>query len=302
MKVLVTGGSGFLGSRFIQLFSDKYEITATTRSGVFSYLNCSELKKIKTVKCDIKDRKSVKKIFSSAFDVVLHAAAKIAATDNGSYPRDLFETNVIGTINVIEGAIEAGSKKLIFCSSMTVYSPENTVPVKENSLLSPLHFYGLSKKCAEDVIKTYTTSKHFKALLLRYPGLYGLPRKSGYIYSIARKMIRNMPVKISTTGLKFWETMYIDDALNITERLIRKLKWKRDCEILNCSYGEETDIIKTAYNIKEKLRSKSKIHIRQPLDYKPFYMSNLKLKSVLGSDFKYSFDNGLSKYLESIKN
>jgi UDP-glucose 4-epimerase len=302
VKILITGGSGFLGSRFIQLFSDKYEITATSRSGVFSYLNRSDLRKIRAVKCDITDKRSVKTVFSRDFDVVLHAAAEVSIAVDGKCPKNLFETNVSGTINILDAAIDSGSKKLIFCSSMTVYSPENTIPVREDSLLSPIHFYGLSKKCAEDVIKRYAANKYLKALILRFPGLYGLPRRSGYVCYVAGKMMKNMPVEINTTGLKFWEAMYIDDALNITERLIWKFKWKRDEEILNCSYGKETDIIKTAYKIKEKLCSKSKINVRRPLDYKPFYMSNKKIKFALGGGFKYSFDNGLSEYLAALIN
>ncbi len=300
MKILITGGSGFLGSRFIQLFSDKYEITAASRSGVFPYLNRSDLRKIRTVKCDITDKRSVKKVFSRDFDVVLHAAAVVSIAVDGKYPANLFETNIIGTINILDALIDSDIRKFIFCSSMTVYSPGSKSPVREDFLLSPVHFYGLSKRYTEDVIKNYAANKYLKALILRYPGLYGLSRKSGFIHSVAKKMMKDMPVEINTRGLKFWETMYIDDALNITERLFRTLKWKKDCEILNCSYGKETDIIKTAYRIKEKLCSKSKINVRKPLDYKPFYMSNKKLKSVLDG-FKYSFDKGLASYLDAIK-
>ncbi len=302
MRILFFGGNGFIGTRYLQLFSEKHNITVACRSGEFPYFSKEVSEKIKFIKCDITDKDSVNKFVLSGFDLIVHAAASINITHDSKSFHELIETNVLGTINILEAMLNAKIKKILFCSSMTVYSPETDVPALEDSSLSPIHFYGISKMWAEDAIKMYAENKHVKALILRYPGLYGLPKQSGYIYSIAYKMLLNKPVEVNTRGLKFWESMHIDDALAITEKLLNVWKWNKDYEIMNCCYGEEVDRIKTAYRIKEMLNSESYINITEPLDYKRFYMSNSKIKSLLNSDFDYDFENGLEKFLKELKN
>ena len=301
MRILFFGGNGFIGSRYLQLFSKKHNITVVCRSGEFPYFSKEVSNKIKFIKCDITDRESLDKLVLSEFDIVVHAAARISISNESESFHELIETNALGTINILEAMSNAKINKILLCSSMTVYSPETAIPALENSNRFPVHFYGISKMWAEDVIRMYAEKKHVKALIIRYPGLYGFPKRSGYIYSIACKMLRDQPVEVNTQGLKFWESMYIDDALAITEKLLNIWKWNKDYETMNCCYGEEVDIIKTAYRIKEMLNSKSHINTIAPLDYKRFYLSNSKIKSLLNSDFDYDFEKGLGEFLNELK-
>lgn len=301
MRILFFGGSGFFGSRYLQLFSEKHNITVVCRSGEFPYFSKEVSEKVKYIKCDIIDKESLNKLVLSEFDLVVHAAARISISNDSKSFHELIQTNVLGTINILEAMLSAKIKKILFCSSMTVYSPETAVPALENSSLSPVHFYGISKMWAEDVIRMYAEKKHVKALIIRYPGLYGFPKQSGYIYSVAYKMLRDQPVDVNTQGLKFWESMHIDDALAITEKLLNVWKWNKDYETMNCCYGGEVDRIKTAYRIKEMLNSESHINIIEPLDYKRFYLSNSKIKSLFNSDFDYDFEKGLGKFIKELK-
>jgi UDP-glucose 4-epimerase len=301
MRILFFGGSGFLGSRYLQLFSKKHNIIVVCRSSEFPYFSKKVSEEIRFIKCDITDKESLNKLLLSGFDLVVHAAAKINISNESKGFQELIQTNVLGTVNILEAVVNAKIKKILFCSSMTVYSPETAIPALENSSLSPVHFYGISKMWAEDVIRMYAEKKRIKALIIRYPGLYGLPKRSGYIYSIAYKMLRDQPVEVNTQGLKFWESMHIDDALVITEKLLNVWEWDKDYETMNCGYGGEVDRIKTAYRIKEMLNSKSHINTIEPLDYKRFYLSNSKIKSLLNSDFDYDFEKGLGKFLNELK-
>ena len=301
MRILFFGGSGFLGSRYLQLFSKKHNIIVVCRSSEFPYFSKKVSEEIRFIKCDITDKESLNKLLLSGFDLVVHAAAKINISNESKGFQELIQTNVLGTVNILEAVVNAKIKKKLFCSSMTVYSPETAIPALENSSLSPVHFYGISKMWAEDVIRMYAEKKRIKALIIRYPGLYGLPKRSGYIYSIAYKMLRDQPVEVNTQGLKFWESMHIDDALVITEKLLNVWEWDKDYETMNCGYGGEVDRIKTAYRIKEMLNSKSHINTIEPLDYKRFYLSNSKIKSLLNSDFDYDFEKGLGKFLNELK-
>jgi nucleoside-diphosphate-sugar epimerase len=178
---------------------------------------------------------------------------------------------------------------------MTVYSAKNTIPVKESGNLGSIHFYGMSKKWAEEAIISCAQRGLIKALILRYPGLYGYPRENGYIFNITRKLLNNENISIDTRGLKFWEAINIEDAAEITAKIIERWDWKKKFEIMNCSYGEEVDFIKTAFKIKDIVHSNSLIKIKKPLDYIKFYMDNSKLKGLI--DFNYNFDRTLKKFV-----
>jgi nucleoside-diphosphate-sugar epimerase len=180
---------------------------------------------------------------------------------------------------------------------MTVYSIKNKVPVKENGNLGNIHFYGMSKRWAEEAVSDYAQKGLIKALILRYPGLYGFPRKDGFIYNMTKKMLNNEFITIDTKNLKFWEAINIGDAAEITGKIIAKWDWKKDCEIINCSYGEEIDFIKTVYKIKDFSRSKSPVRIKKPLDYLRFYLDNSKLRSLI--DFDYDFDRSLRNFVNT---
>jgi len=109
-------------------------------------------------------------------------------------------------------------------------------------------------------------------------------------------MSKNQDIEINTKGLKFWETVNVDDAVNIIKKILDAYKWEKNCEILNCSYGEETDFIGTAYKVKKILNSKSTITIEEPIGYKKFYLDNSELRKLI--DFDYNFDKGLENYVK----
>ncbi len=299
MNILITGGTGFLGSHIVKKLLDNNNAIVISRGIKKEYLSAQEMNKINFIQCDLRNPEYLKTILSSKIDLVIHAAGIINIRTDGRYSNDLIEMNLISTINLIETMVEKGIKHIIFCSSMTVYGIDNYVPAKEDSILKPIHFYGLSKKWAEEVIISYAYKGLINALILRYPGLYGHSRKAGYIYNIAKKLFKNEDITIDTNGLKFWETINVEAAAEITKKILKVWRWDNNYEIINCSYGEETDFINTAFKIKEIINSKSSIEVKKPLDYVRFYLDNSKLKKLI--DFNYSFDEGLKNFLHKYK-
>ncbi|MCF7917295.1 MAG: NAD(P)-dependent oxidoreductase [Candidatus Omnitrophica bacterium] len=300
MKVLITGGTGFLGSHLAKQFKRKNAIKIMARKMESNYLTKDQLNTYDFVQCDIRNRNSIKRSLSSDIDLVIHCAGLINIRKDGRCSPNLIETNLNATINLIESMIDRGIKKILFCSSMTVYGAKNKIPVKENSILNPIHFYGHSKKWAEEAIKFYAQQGLIKALIVRYPGLYGYPRKTGYIYNVSRKILHKEKVNIITTGLKFWETMNIADAAVITKKILKRFKGNRNYEILNCSYGEEIDIIDTAFKIRDFYNSKVPINVKKPVDYVKYYLDNTELKKRVY--FNYNFEKSLKKFLSTYKN
>ena len=290
MNILITGGTGFLGSKLLEGLIFDNNIYVISRK------DHEPLNHMKYIKCDLTNPKKLNELFPENIDLVIHLAGEVDIRPDGSYSDNLLENNVCATINLIKVMINKKAKNLIFSSSMTVYGIDNEIPVKENGKLEPTHFYGLTKKWAEEVIKYYSKKGLINSLILRLPGLYGGLRKTGYIYNLVKKMPNDEDITIDTKGLKFWETMYIDDVINIIKKLINVWQWEKELEIINCSYGEATDFIETAYRIKYILNSESTIGIEKPIDYKTFYMDNSKLKSMI--NFYGNFDKSLENYIK----
>jgi UDP-glucose 4-epimerase len=286
MNILITGGTGFLGSSLARELSS-HNIKIIARGKSRSYLAKFELEKFKFESCDILKKSMLKKTLSSDLDLVIHCAAKVDIRNDGRCPGGLIETNVTATINLMEAMVTLGIKKLLFASSMTVYGTKNRIPVEENGNSLPVNFYGNTKKWAEEAIASYARKDLIKALIVRYPGLYGYPRRGGYVYGVAKKMLKGEDITINTKGLKFWETLNIRDAVFLTKKIIDNWEWKKNIDILNCSYGEETDIIKTAFMLKRLFHSKSSIAINKPVDYKRFYLNNRKLRKIIDADRTY---------------
>jgi len=294
LNIAITGASGFLGTHLIRCLADRNKITAID-------IKRSDFKdKVDFVQCDLRDISSLKDALSTDIDLVIHCAALIKIQSDGRCPTDLLDINLQSTVNLMEAMVDKGIDKMIFCSSMTVYSPDNSSPVNENSKLDPIHFYGMSKKWCEEAISAYASKGLIKALVLRYPGLYGYPRSCGYIYNVAKKLIAKQPVLVDSTGLKFWETIYVEDAAMIAKSIIENYNWDKNFEAINGSYGQEVDFVETAIKIKNALVSSSAIEVKEPKDYVKFYLDNTKLKNIMGS-FDYDFDSGLKRFLNEHK-
>lgn len=300
MNILITGGTGFLGAHLARSLSGSHNISIMATDRKSDYLSPEEIKKFNFVQLDIKNKEALVSVLPFDIDLIIHCAAMISIQNDGRCPDGLPDNNLNTTINLMEVMVDKGIKNLLFCSSMTVYGINNYVPVKESGKLQPIHFYGLSKKWAEEAIKMYANNGLINALILRYPGLYGYPKAAGYVYNSAKRMIKNEKVVVDTKGLKFWESINIDDAVDITKNILSRWDWKKAIETFNCAYGEYLDFVAIAFKIKKMLVSDSAIQVNEPCDYIKFYLDNSKVKSLLGG-FKYNFDDSLKSFLTNYR-
>lgn len=299
MNILVTGGTGFLGSCLAKQLSGCNNITITARRRRIGYLSAEELNRFNFVQCDFRKKHHLDKILTVDQDLVVHCAGLIAFEGSGRCADNLIETNLNSTINLIETMIDKGIRKLLFCSSMTVYGIGNKVPVGECGILEPIHFYGLSKKWAEEAIISYAKRGLIDALIIRYPGLYGHQKRDGYIYNISKQLLENNDITLNTEGLKFWETINVNDACEITGKILDVWGWNKSYYIINCCYGKKIDFIDTTLKIKGIVNSKSSIKVEQPVDYLEFYLDNSKLAKLI--DYDYDFERSLRRFLKKIQ-
>ena len=167
MKILVTGGAGYIGSHVVaDLLERGHDIT------VFDNLSSGFLSNIpenvKFVKGDILNQDDLRNVFTEQFDVVMHFAALKAAGESMTDPGKYAVNNIFGSINILNAMVEAEVKNIIFSSSAAVYGYPKYLPVDENHPTNPINYYGYTKLAIEENLKWYSELKGINFAALRY--------------------------------------------------------------------------------------------------------------------------------------
>ena len=163
-KVLITGGSGFIGSHVADKFiKNNYEVIVVDNLVTGKYENINGKKK-KFINEDIRDIKNLEKIFlDNKISYVIHMAAQVSVSASVEDIKYDAEENIIGFINVLELSKKYNIKKVLFSSTAAVYGIPVEVPSNENNKTSPLSPYGLSKLFGEEYLKMYSKLQKKKA-------------------------------------------------------------------------------------------------------------------------------------------
>ncbi len=176
MKILVTGGAGYIGSHTcIELLDKGYDILVIdnlVNSSEESLRRVEEItgKTLEFIKLDLLDRESVNTLFKkNRFDAVIHFAGLKAVGESVEIPLLYYYNNITGTLNLAEAMKASGVKNIVFSSSATVYGDPQTVPIKEDFPVSPTNPYGRTKLMIEDILKDlFISDKSWNIMLLRY--------------------------------------------------------------------------------------------------------------------------------------
>ena len=180
-KILVVGGAGYIGAHIVDLLCDKeYNVVVfdDLSTGFQENLN----KKAIFIKGSILDIIKLKEVFrNNVFDAVIHMAASKAAGESMIYTHRYSENNIIGSINLINEALENKIKKIIFSSTAAVYGNPLYSPVDEKHPKDPINHYGFTKLCIENYLLWLSKTNDFKFIALRYFNAAGYSTKSGLI-------------------------------------------------------------------------------------------------------------------------
>ena len=176
MSILVTGGTGYIGSHtVVELINKGYDVVivdnlSNSRYEVTNRIKTITNKDVNFYQIDVCDKASLKEVFKRhSIDAVIHFAGLKAVGESTVMPMKYYENNIMSTLSLIEVMKEFNCKNLIFSSSATVYGPQDVMPIKEDASLSATNPYGRTKLFIEYILKDlYSADKNWNIALLRY--------------------------------------------------------------------------------------------------------------------------------------
>jgi UDP-glucose 4-epimerase len=216
MKILVTGGAGFIGSHIVEHFQGKAEVRVldNLRSGFNR--NLAGLK-YELIEASILDREAVRPAVAGV-DYVFHLAAMISVPESMQKPVECNQINTEGTLVVLEEAARAGVKKLVLSSSAAIYGDNPTVPKLETMLPEPKSPYAITKLDGEFYCKIFSDEGRLATTCLRYFNVFG-PRqdpKSQYAAAVPifiERALKNEPINIYGDGEQTRDFIYVKDVV-----------------------------------------------------------------------------------------
>lgn len=306
MKIIITGGAGFIGSHIVDAY-----IKAGHRVAVIDNLSTGFKKnlnpKAKFYNTDIRKLKTIEKIFSHEKpDIVNHHAALAVVVESVKNPIPTLETNIIGTANLMVafGNHGAGkSKKFIFASTGgALYGSPKKIPADEKTPIMPLSPYGLSKLLGEEIIKFYSQYFDLNYLIFRYPNVYG-PRQNPMgeagVVAIFSWLIKNRRrPTIFGDGSKARDYAYVGDI--VKTNIIALNRGKN--ETLNLGWGKPISDQKIFETIADELEFTQK-PIYAPYRKGEVYKITLnaaRAKKILGWKPEIKLEDGIKKTLSTI--
>lgn len=314
MKILVTGGCGYIGSHTcVELLENNYEIVvidnfSNSKKDVIEKIKQITKKDFKFYEGDVKDKNLLEKIFKeNNINSVIHFAGFKAVGESVENPLKYYNNNLESTINLLEIMNKYNCKKLVFSSSATVYGKPKTLPIKESFPLSTANPYGTTKLMIEMILKDlYISDNEWSIAVLRYfnpigahqSGLIGenpndIPNNlMPYIVKVANNELDHLNIfgndydTIDGTGVR--DFIHVVDLANGHIKAIEKINNKKGIDYYNLGTGKGYSVLELikAFEKSNDIKIKYEITKRRPGDIDACYADPSYAKKELNWEAK----------------
>ena len=307
MRVLITGGAGFIGSHLSSRFLkeghtvccldnfDPYYNPLVKKKNITHLL---PYKKFTFYKVDICNRALIEKIFVTFKpDVVCHLASKVGVRASIVSPEDYIRTNIEGTQNILDASVKYNVRHLVFASSSSVYGDSPHKLLSEKDRCVPISPYGVTKYAAERLIEVQHRLYHLRATILRFFTVYGpggRPDMAPYLF--VDRIDRGIPITLFGNGLTSRDYTYVED---IVDGICSAIKHNYSFEIINLGGGNPVSLNRFIA-IVEKLLGKGAIirqDPRQQGDMEKTHADISKARRLLGFRPKVALEEGIEEFI-----
>lgn len=308
-KILITGGSGFVGTNLLLKFKNQKVRLFST---YYKNLKFTKIKKVKYTRVNLENKKDCLKVCKNIDTVIMCAANSSGAAVMQKKPLVHLNPNIIMNLNMLDAAYQSGVKKFVFISSNTVY-PEVSHPVKEEeasfNFFNKYFIVGWMKRFSEILCNIYSTkiNNPMKTIVIRPGNLYGPydkfdKEKSKVIPSLIRKIVEKQnPLEVWGDGKDLKDFLYIEDFCNAVIKIIKK---KSIDDLYNIASGRAVtinQIISILLKIEKLKNIKIKYDTSQPTMIPKRLININKAKKKIGIINKTSIVIGLEKTLKWYK-
>lgn len=264
MKILVTGGAGFIASHIVDAYiQDGHEVTVVDDLSTGKKENLNS--KASFLQIDIQDSNITDIFKKENFDMVNHHAAQIDVRISVSDPKKDAKINVLGLINILENCKKHNVKKVIFSASGgTFYGECGTYPPKEDTLPNPQSPYGINKMVSEYYLRYYAESFGLDFTVLRYGNVYG-PRQdphgeAGVVAIFCGRILNNEDVCIFGDGKQERDYIFVDDIVAVNKAVLTKGK----NQVFNIGTGYSASVLELFETLKKYSRKEIKAVHKPP--------------------------------------
>jgi UDP-glucuronate 4-epimerase len=310
-NLLITGGAGFIGSHLVDrlLTGDVERVTVVDDFNNFydpsiKRANISEHLKdprYKISEIDIRDRASLEKLFSaSRFDCVVHLAARAGVRPSLVQPELYAETNINGTLNLLELARHSGTRQFVFGSSSSVYGINAKVPFSEDDpIRQPISPYAATKGAGELLCHTYSHLYGLRCVCLRFFTVYGPRQRPDLaIHKFAKLISERKAIPVFGDGTTRRDYTYVDD---IVDGVMAAIDYDQsDYEVINLGESRTVELRELISLLEKELDLHAIIDRQppQPGDVPQTFADISKARALLGYNPKTQIEEGLNRFIE----
>jgi UDP-glucose 4-epimerase len=267
MKILVTGGAGYIGSHTVKaLGSHGHEMV------ILDNLSTGHQWAVlsgKLIEADLQNRDLLNDILQSFRpEVVIHFAASIEVEESVREPLKYYMNNVSNTLNILEAMTKADVRNFIYSSTAAVYGIPARIPVDESAALKPINPYGMTKMMVERMLQDLSASRNFHYIALRYFNVAGADsearigqayRNPTHLITRALKTAKGEFDRLSIYGIDYptpdgtciRDYIHVDDIAKAHVRALDYLMDKGKSDIMNCGYGHGFSVREVVSTVKE---------------------------------------------------
>lgn len=299
MKIIITGGAGFIGSHLAEfLIKKKYKVVIIDNLSTGRIENIKDFKnKLKFVKADISKAGKWMNNFKNA-QIVFHFAALADIVPSIKSPTTYFKSNVVGTENIASVCVKYKVKKIIYTASSSCYGIPDKYPTSEAESIKPQYPYALTKNLGEQILMHYAKIYGVQVTSMRLFNVYGTRSRTSGTYGamfgvfLAQKL-KNKPLTVVGDGNQKRDFTYISDVI---EAFSKSMRLKKNFQIFNVGTGKPISI----NNIVKLLGCKSIKIPKRPGEPDQTNAKIKKIQNELNWKPKISIELGIKKLLKDI--